>query len=66
MNWLIFTKKLRYIVETWVLASQSYIEILKYKPSIKILELYKIVMPIDLKAVYGELSLWVVCIIANF
>ncbi len=54
MNWLIFIKKLRYTVEAKVLASRAYIEILKYRNSIRRSEICKIAMHIDLKAAYGS------------
>ena len=54
LNWLIFIKKLRYTVEARVLASSAYIEILKYRHSIKRSDICKIAMPIDLKAAYGS------------
>ena len=53
LNWLVFTKRLKYTALAKVLTSQAYMEVMKYRNPIKAAEICKIDMPIDLKEAYG-------------
>lgn len=54
LNWLIFTKKIKYTIKAEALVSYTYITTLKEKNTISTSNICKIEMPISLRQAYGS------------